>query len=56
MIFIILGQSIFVGINPSKVNITKLKIDKDRTNLLKRKSDGRSKSESHRENSKKMQL
>ncbi|KAL8698222.1 MAG: hypothetical protein Q9224_001946 [Gallowayella concinna] len=35
------GQSVPLGIHPSKVMITKLKVDKDRTNLLKRISEGR---------------
>jgi large subunit ribosomal protein L26e len=34
------GQTVNVGIHPSKVVITKLKIDKDRTNLLERKRVG----------------
>lgn len=38
------GQSVFVGINPSKVAITKIKIDKDRQDLLKRKATGKSSS------------
>ena len=37
------GQTVNVGIDPSKVVITKLKIDKDRTNLLERKRAGREK-------------
>lgn len=47
-----LGQSVFIGIKPSKVAITKIKMDKDRTNLLKRISDGRVKSESRRTDNK----
>ena len=35
------GQSVPVGIAPSKVMITKLKTDKDRDNILERKSKGR---------------
>jgi len=35
------GQSIPIGIAPSKVVITKLKLDKDRENLLDRISKGR---------------
>ncbi|KAL8812852.1 MAG: hypothetical protein Q9223_000395 [Gallowayella weberi] len=35
------GQSVPLGIHPSKVMITKLKMDKDRTDLLKRISEGR---------------
>ena len=34
------GAQVFVGIHPSKFVITKLKVDKDRNNLLKRKADG----------------
>ena len=34
------GAQVFVGIHPSKVVITKLKIDKDRNGLIKRKADG----------------
>lgn len=34
------GAQVFVGIHPSKVVITKLKIDNDRNALLKRKADG----------------
>jgi large subunit ribosomal protein L26e len=36
------GQTVFVGINPSKVAITKIKMDKDRADLLKRKANGKS--------------
>jgi hypothetical protein len=36
----IIGQQIDVGIHPSKVIITKLKIDKDRQSLLERKAAG----------------
>jgi large subunit ribosomal protein L26e len=35
------GQSVFVGICPSKVAITKIKIDNDRQELLKRKAAGK---------------
>ena len=35
------GQSVPVGIAPSKVVITKLKTDKDRENILERKKNGR---------------
>ena len=35
------GQSIPIGIHPSKVVITKLKLDKDRENILERISQGR---------------
>lgn len=35
------GQSVFVGICPSKVAITKVKIDKNRQELLKRKAAGK---------------
>lgn len=35
------GQTVNVGINPSKVVITKLKLDKDRKSLLERKANGR---------------
>jgi hypothetical protein len=44
----LLGQTIPVGINASKVVITKLKTDKDRLALLKRKADNRAASEAHR--------
>lgn len=33
-----LGSSVPVGIHPSKIVITKIKLDKDRLALLKRKS------------------
>lgn len=36
-----LGQTVYVGINPSKVSISKIKIDKDRADLLKRKAAGK---------------
>ena len=35
------GQSVPVGIAPSKVVITKLKLDKDRENILERVGQGR---------------
>lgn len=35
------GQSVQIGIHPSKVVISKLKLDKDRENILKRISQGR---------------
>ena len=35
------GATVNVGIHPSKVVITKLKLDKDRKALLERKSKGR---------------
>lgn len=35
------GQTVFVGVNPSKVAITKIKVDKDRAELLKRKAAGK---------------
>nr|DAD31890.1 TPA_asm: hypothetical protein HUJ06_010741 [Nelumbo nucifera] len=35
------GSTVNVGINPSKVVITKLKLDKDRKSLLDRKAKGR---------------
>jgi len=35
------GQSVPLGIAPSKVVITKLKLDRDRENILGRKSTGR---------------
>ncbi len=36
------GQTVNVGIHPSKVVVTKLKLDKDRKALLDRKGKGRS--------------
>ncbi|GAB2232939.1 hypothetical protein Droror1_Dr00012008 [Drosera rotundifolia] len=36
------GSTVNVGINPSKVVVTKLKLDKDRKALLERKAKGRS--------------
>lgn len=35
------GQSVPIGVDPSKVVITKLKLDKDRENILERSSKGR---------------
>ena len=35
------GQSVPIGIAPSKVEITKLKLDKDRENILERIAHGR---------------
>ena len=35
------GQSVPIGVAPSKVQVTKLKLDKDRENILERKSNGR---------------
>lgn len=35
------GQTVRIGIHPSNVSITRLKIDKDRQNLLSRKTKGR---------------
>lgn len=35
------GASVFVGIHPSKVVITKLKMDKDRKNILERRAKGK---------------
>ncbi|KAI4216012.1 MAG: hypothetical protein LQ351_001508 [Letrouitia transgressa] len=36
------GQSVPLGIHPSKVMVTKLKLDKDRENILERIAKGRS--------------
>ncbi|KAL9611589.1 MAG: hypothetical protein Q9167_003778 [Letrouitia subvulpina] len=36
------GQSVPLGIHPSKVMVTKLKLDKDRENMLERIAKGRS--------------
>ena len=36
------GQSVPLGIHPSKVVVTKLKLDKDRESILERKGKGRS--------------
>jgi large subunit ribosomal protein L26e len=35
------GQSVPIPIAPSKVIVTKLKLDKDRENILERKKNGR---------------
>ena len=35
------GSPVYVGIHPSKVVIVKLKMDKDRKNILDRKASGR---------------
>jgi large subunit ribosomal protein L26e len=35
------GQSVPIGVHPSKVVVTKLKLDKDREKLLERISKGR---------------
>ncbi|KAL9061294.1 MAG: hypothetical protein Q9162_000168 [Coniocarpon cinnabarinum] len=35
------GQSVPIGVAPSKVQVTKLKLDKDRENILERKATGR---------------
>lgn len=35
------GQTVPIGIAPSKVQITKLKLDKDREKILERKAKGR---------------
>jgi large subunit ribosomal protein L26e len=35
------GQSVPIGVHPSKVIVTKLKLDKDRENILERISKGR---------------
>ncbi|KAF7846287.1 hypothetical protein BT93_L4664 [Corymbia citriodora subsp. variegata] len=35
------GQSVQIGVHPSKVVINKLKLDKDRENILKRVGEGR---------------
>ena len=36
------GQTVNVGVDPSKVVVTKLKLDKDRKDLLERKAKGKS--------------
>jgi len=43
------GQSIPIGIAPSKVVITKLKLDKDRENILTRIAEGREASKKRKE-------
>ena len=40
------GTIVPLGLNASKVVITKIKLDKDRLNLLSRKSDGKSQTKS----------
>lgn len=35
------GQNVPIGIHPSKVIVTKLKMDKDRENILERSGKGR---------------
>jgi large subunit ribosomal protein L26e len=40
-LLILAGATVNVGIDPSKVVITKLKLDKDRKSLLDRKGKGR---------------
>ena len=37
------GQSVPVGVAPSKVQVIKLKLDKDREKILERKAEGRKK-------------
>lgn len=46
------GQSVQLGIHPSKVVINKLKLDKDRENILKRVGEGREKSAKSRASTK----
>ena len=43
------GQSVALGIAPSKVVITKLKLDKDRENILERIKQGREDTKKRRE-------
>ncbi|PNS18411.1 ribosomal protein L24 [Sphaceloma murrayae] len=43
------GQSVPIGIAPSKVVVTKLKLDKDRENILERIAKGRDLNKSKRE-------
>ncbi|OCK86416.1 ribosomal protein L24 [Lepidopterella palustris CBS 459.81] len=43
------GQSVPIGVHPSKVVITKLKVDKDRENILERISQGREAAKKKRE-------
>lgn len=43
------GQSVPIPIAPSKVVITKLKLDKDRESILERKSAGREEKKKQRE-------
>jgi len=42
------GQSVPIGIHPSKVVVTKLKLDKDRENILARVSKGREQAKEQR--------
>ena len=44
------GQSVPIGIHPSKCVITKLKLDKDRENILDRISKGREAKAKDKEN------
>ncbi|KAG8628294.1 hypothetical protein KVT40_004167 [Elsinoe batatas] len=46
------GQSVPIGIAPSKVVVTKLKLDKDRENILERIAKGRDLNKSKRESTK----
>ncbi|KAF2219125.1 60S ribosomal protein L126 [Elsinoe ampelina] len=46
------GQSVPIGIAPSKVVVTKLKLDKDRENILERIAKGRELNKSKRESTK----
>lgn len=43
------GQAVPIGIHPSKVVITKLKLDKDRENILERKAKGREEKSKNKE-------
>jgi large subunit ribosomal protein L26e len=43
------GQSVPIPIAPSKVVVTKLKLDKDRESILERKSAGREEKKKRRE-------
>jgi large subunit ribosomal protein L26e len=45
------GQSVPLGIAPSKCMITKLKLDKDRENILERKGQGRERAKKAKERS-----
>lgn len=42
------GQSVPIGIHPSKVVVTKLKMDKDREKILERVGKGREATKEHR--------
>lgn len=42
------GAQVFVGINPSKCVITRIKMDKDRSNLMQRKAAGLEQSKAKR--------